>query len=94
MFLSIVQNILIFISWWAVLFTAKYPRSFFDFQVSIFQWTIRLAARIYNLSDGYPAFGMTVQDKYTELTIPYPETLSRSILLLRTFFGFIYVIIP
>lgn len=93
-FISIAASILRFISWWAVLFTAKYPKSFFDFQVSLIRWGLRVQARLLNLADGYPAFGMDGTDDKTSFHIAYPATLSRGILILRLFFGAIYVIIP
>lgn len=93
-FISIAAGFLRFISWWAVLFTAKYPKSFFDFQVQLLRWGLRVQARMLNLADGYPAFGMNASDDKTNLHIAYPDTLGRGLLLLRLFFGFIYVIIP
>ena len=94
LFLGIWSCILTFISWWAILFTAKYPKSFFDFQVDLMRWYLRLTARLYNMSDGYPALGLKVEDARITLDIPYPETLSRGTLLLKTFFGWLYVLIP
>ena len=93
-FLSIWSGILSFISWWVILFTGSYPESFFEFQVKLFRWSTRLNLRLYNLSDGYPAFGLDVEDDAFKLEIEYPETLSRGLLLLRTFFGFLYILIP
>jgi hypothetical protein len=93
-FINIGSIILGFISWWAVLFTGKYPRSFFNYQVSVLKWTTRLQARMFNLSDGYPSFGMSAEDKNVILHVAYPENLSRGLLLLRLFFQFIYVLIP
>jgi hypothetical protein len=86
--------ILAFISWWAILFTGKYPKSFFEYQVKLHRWQIRLVARLLNLADGYPAIGPNGSDDHTTLEIPYPETLSRGILLLRAFFGQLYVLLP
>lgn len=86
--------ILSFLAFWAVLFTGKYPRKFFDFQVGLCQWSTRLNARLYNLSDGYPPFGLHKNDEAIELEIPYPEKLSRGLLILRILFGWIYVLIP
>jgi hypothetical protein len=93
-FMSIASIVLGFISWWAVLFTAKYPRGFFDFQVAMLRWNTRLSARLLNLVDGYPAFGTDARDEKIILDLTYPENLSRGILLLRTFLGYFYVIIP
>jgi len=92
--LQIVGSILMFISWWAILFTGKYPKSFFEFQAGVLQWTTRVMARILNLSDGYPPFGLNATDEHVSLEIPYPEKLSRGMLLLKSFFGFFYVLIP
>ncbi len=93
-FMQIAGGILRFLAWWIVLFTAQYPKSFFDFQVALQRWGIRLNARILNLSDGYPAFGLNAVDANTTFTLAYPLTLSRGTLLLRTFFGIFYVLIP
>lgn len=93
-FVSLWGAILSFISWWIVLFTAKYPQSFFEFQEGLYRWNLRLNARLNNLSDGYPPFGIDAKDDYVTLEIPYPERLSRGVLLLRLLFGGIYVILP
>jgi hypothetical protein len=93
-FMMIASAVLGFIAWWAVLFTGKYPRSFFDFQVNVLRWNTRLQARVLNLADGYPAFGMSAGDEKIILHIAYPENLSRVLLLVRLLFQFLYVIIP
>lgn len=93
-FMTIASLFLGFIAWWAVLFTAKYPKSFFDFQLGLLKWSTRVSARMLNLVDGYPSFGLSGIDDRTNVHVAYPETLSRGTLLLRAFFGFIYVYIP
>ena len=77
-----------------ILFTGRYPQSFFEFQVGLIRWQTRLNARMMNLADGYPAFGINGTDDATEVNIPYPESLSRGTLLLKSFFGFFYVLLP
>jgi hypothetical protein len=47
-----------------------------------------------NLSDGYPGFGLNVQDDSVQFEMQNPESLSRALLLLRFFLGWIYVMIP
>jgi hypothetical protein len=93
-FVGLWSSILMFVAFWVVLFTAHYPKNFFEFQTGFYRWSLRLRARIINLSDGYPAFGIKGTDEGTQLDIPYPEKLSRILLLLRLFFGWIYVLIP
>ncbi len=93
-FIGIYTQILSIIAWWVILFTGKYPLGWFETQVNMLKWSIRLYARLWNLSDGYPAIGLNGTDDKTSLEVEYPETLSRGLLLLRTFFGFFYVMIP
>jgi hypothetical protein len=93
-FVGIWAAILSFISFWVVLFTGKYPLSFYEFRVGYTRWGIRLQARISNLSDGYPSFGVKGTDEFIEFQMPYPDKLSRGLLLLRIFFGWLYVLIP
>ncbi len=94
LFLGLWGAILGFISFWAILFTGKYPQNFYEYQVKLIKWNVRLSARYYNLSDGYPAFGLNATDDYTNVEIEYPETISRGTTILRAFFGGIYVLIP
>src|SRR5690349_7329750 len=93
-FMGLWGAILSFISFWVILFTGRYPQSFFEYQVGLIRWQTRLAARQYNLTDGYPAFGLDSKDDAINIDIPYPENLSRGMLLVKAFFGVIYVIIP
>ncbi|MBN1158423.1 MAG: DUF4389 domain-containing protein [Bacteroidales bacterium] len=93
-FVGIWASILSFVAFWVVLFTGRYPQTMFAFQTGFMHWRVRLNARFMNVSDGYPPFGIRAQDEYVNLDIPYPEKLSRAILLLRIIFGFFYVLIP
>ena len=94
LFLSILSLFIGFIAFWAILFTGKYPKGMFEFQVKFRLWQLRVNARLLNLSDGYPAFGLDTKDENIIFEIEYPESLSRGNLLLRAFFGIFYVIIP
>jgi hypothetical protein len=94
MFVGLWGAILQFVAFWVVLFTGRYPQSMFEFQAGLMRWSVRLTARIFNVSDGYPAFGVKGSDEYTSLEIPYPEKVSRGLVLLRLFFGIFYVYLP
>lgn len=94
MFLGLWGSILTFISWLIIMFTGSYPESFFEYQVKLMKWSTRVNLRIYNLADGYPAFGLESEDAAFNLDIPYPENLSRPTQLLKLLFGAIYVVIP
>jgi len=55
-FINIAGDIIVFISWWAILFTAKYPKGLFDFVVWWFRWATRFSGYAYLLTDKYPPF--------------------------------------
>lgn len=83
-----------FLAFWIILFTGKYPQGMWNFVMNFLRWQLRLTARIYNLSDGYPAFGLGAHDDATSIELEYPQSSNRVSVLLRTLFGFIYVMIP
>ena len=45
-----------FVAWWAILFTGKYPRGMFEFNLGILRWMTRLNAYLNMLTDEYPPF--------------------------------------
>jgi hypothetical protein len=93
-FMSIASSFVGIINFWSILITGKMIRSMFDFQLNLMRWSLRVNARLMNLSDGYPAFGMTHNDADVVLDIEYPETSNRVSVLLRAMFGIWYVLIP
>ena len=93
-FMGLWGTILSLIAFISILFTGRYPESMFDFQVQLLRWQLRVNARMQNLSDGYPSFGLNGTDEFTSFEVEYPERISRGTTLLRTFFGVFYVILP
>lgn len=93
-FVSIWGAILAFVAFWIVLFTGKYPKSMFEFQVGLMRWSLRLNARLSNVADGYPSFGIGGTDDKTSLEVEYPERISRGLVLVRLLFGVFYVYLP
>ncbi len=94
MFLVIWSGILAFLAFWSILFTGRYPRSMYEFQVKFLRWLLRVDARLLNLLDGYPKFGLNAVDERVVFEVEYPEHLSVGDLLLKVFLGFFYVLIP
>lgn len=94
LFVSIWGSILRFLAFWIILFTGVYPESFFEFQLGLLKWQTRLNARMFNLSDGYPAFGVNATDEFTDIKMNKPEKLSRGLLIVKVMFGVFYVGIP
>jgi hypothetical protein len=46
------------IAWFAILFTARYPRGLYQFGVGVFRWNTRVEAYMLLLRDEYPPFSM------------------------------------
>ncbi len=92
-FLAIGNLFVSMLAWWAILLTGKFPRSFFNYKLNMLRWGLRLNARLLDLVDGYPAFGLNAVDPLVTLEVPYQEEYSRGRLLLITFFG-IFMQIP
>jgi hypothetical protein len=93
-FLGIWSAILGFITFWVVLFTGQFPQGIFDYQYKLMKWNLRLSATLYNLIDGYPAFGLNGTSDKVDFDLQRPEKVSQGLVLVRALFGFIYVMIP
>jgi hypothetical protein len=57
-FISIAAGVVIFISWWAILFTGRYPKGLFDFIAGYMRWSTRVNGYSSLLTDEYPPFSM------------------------------------
>lgn len=59
--LTIVAGFLVFLAWWAILFTGRFPRSFRDFVTMIFRWAMNVHAYIALQTDPYPPFSLAAE---------------------------------
>ncbi len=85
MFLGLAANVCSLIAWFAILFTGSYPAGIYNFVVSVHQWSMRWMARVGNLMDGYPAFGMGNKGDGVSLEIARPATSSAAALCAANF---------
>ena len=55
-FYSLADLVVIFISWWSILISGKFPQGFFDFVVGLLRWNLRVNIYLSLLRDEYPPF--------------------------------------
>ena len=94
--LNLVLSIVVFVSFFVILFTGRLPRGLIDFQVMYWRYTWRTYSFAMGLRGGYPPFDFQTNGSEPDvalLDVEYPERLSRLLIFVKWFLAIPHYIV-
>ena len=77
--------LLTFLAWFSILFTGRYPKSFFEFTSGVQRWSANVFAYCALMRDEYPPFSWEPGEYPLTLDVPRADRQSRFRLFIRVF---------
>jgi hypothetical protein len=91
--LGIILNVMVFIAFFAILFTKKWPRGMFDFAVQIERWILNVYSYFLLQRDEYPPFSGEAGQYPLTFEVDYDDNLSRWQIFLKWLFAIPHLIV-
>jgi hypothetical protein len=80
-FFSMLVSIIVWIAWFVILFTRRYPESLHELVLTYMRWTANVNAYVLLQRDEYPPFGEGAYP--VRLELPFPADLSRWLIFIK-----------
>ena len=81
---GLVLGVTTFFAWFAILFTGRYPRSFFGIAETYMRWSANVSAYLFLLRDEYPPFsGDDGAYPAVRFSLEYPDRLNQILIFVK-----------
>jgi len=81
--LGLVASIIVFIAFFAILFTRKFPQGLFEFVANYFRWSLNVSVYYSLMRDEYPPFSWDAGQYPVTLEVDYAQELNRWLPLIK-----------